>query len=112
MRVETDEGGRQSIHVTLPTLGLVSSIAGAIIFCGGWIFGYMTFKADMNLVVSQLMDLKLQTGSIGMRVNTLGDAVVLDRENLTNRLTVLESEVKFISQGVAELKLKVATGAR
>ena len=112
IHVETDSDHGQSIHFSLPTLGIISSIFGAIIFCGGWIFGYMTFKADINLINSQMADLKLQTGSIGARLNTLGDLVGNDREHLTTRLTNLEAEVKYISQGVAELKLKAAANGK
>ncbi len=112
MQVEIDEDQNQSVRFSLPTLGIISSVFAGVIFCGGWIFGYMTFKADMALITSQISDLKLQTASIGIRLNALSEVVGHDRENLSSRLQSLESEVKFISQGVAELKLKAASNGK
>lgn len=112
INIETDHDHRQTIRFTLPTLGMISSFLGAVVFMMGWIFGYMTFKSDINLITSQMADLKLQAGSIGMRLNELSEVVGRDREGLSNRMISLESEVKFISQGVAELKLKAAANGR
>ena len=96
-----------SFKMSLPALGAVSSILGVIIFCGGWIFGYMTFKADMRAINLNVVSLSEQNNALQTRINTMSQSITDDRQGLTNRLTALETEVKYISQGVAELKIAI-----
>lgn len=93
-------GDRPSIKINLPTLGALSAIAGVVIFLGGWIAGYLTFKSEMLILNQNLAGLQGQ-------MNTLNTGVTSDRQSVMNRLTNLEAEAKYISQGVAELKLAV-----
>ena len=96
-----------SFRMSLPTLGAISSILGVIIFCGGWIFGYMTFKADMRAISDSVVVLVNQNNALQNRINIMSQSVTDDRQTLTNRLTVLETDVKYFSQGVTELKIAV-----
>lgn len=95
------------LKISLPVLGAISSIMGVIIFCGGWIFGYMTFKADLRAVNQNIITLTDENRALQTRINTLSQSVVDDRGVLGTRLTVLETDVKYITQGVAELKIAV-----
>lgn len=96
-----------SFRISLPALGAVSSILGVVIFCGGWIFGYMTFKADLKSVNENVVALVKQTGDLQTRLNGMSQSITDDRQSATNRLATLESDIKYISQGVAELKIAV-----
>jgi hypothetical protein len=98
MTISQDSEGKQSIKMTLPTLGAVSSILSVIIFCVGWLFGYLTFKADMKVVTDNVIDLRANTRLAEQH-----------REEDARRLTNLEADIKYISQGIAEMKLSLGT---
>ena len=105
MTLQQLPNGRAAIKVTLPTLGALSAIAGVLIFIFGMIAGYLVFKSDMLVVNQQLADLRMHSTQTQERMNTMSRALSDDRERDSSRLTILESESKFISQGIAELKL-------
>ena len=96
-----------SFRISLPALGVISSMTGVVIFCGGWIFGYMTFKADLRAVNEAVALLSVQNVAVRNRLDMTTQSLNDDRQTLTNRLTGLETDVKYISQGVAELKIAV-----
>jgi hypothetical protein len=95
--------GRPSIRLTLPTLGAVSSIVGLVIFIVGWGFGYLTFKADMTAIAQHVAELRSDNTVLQERVGRLSDVINTD----SSRLATLEADIRYISQGVAELKLAV-----
>jgi hypothetical protein len=97
--------GRAAIKVTLPTLGALSAIAGVLLFLFGMASGYQIFKTDMLVVNTQLADLRAASQMAQERMNMMSRTLADDRERDANRLTILESESKYISQGIAELKL-------
>jgi hypothetical protein len=43
------------------------------------------------------------------RIDLLNKSIVDDRQTITNRLAGLDADVKYISQGIAELKLRSGT---
>ena len=97
-QIEVISNGKHFFKVSAAYVAAVSSILGIVIFCGGWILGYVTFKSDVE-------NLKEINKSVQTRLDILSGHITEDRQMLTNRLTGLESETKFISQGVAELKI-------
>jgi len=92
--IENNAAGRPSVRITLPTLGALASIAGVVIWTVGFAMGYITFKSEMGAVNTKVDRLELQSSSVQGRLDILG-----------NRLTSIESDTKYISQGVAELRL-------
>lgn len=100
MRVVRDEGGRQSIQLSMPTLTTITTLLALLTFAGGWLSSYTIFRGQMDSTQVSLNNLQAQ-------VNTLSTTLQSDRERNSSRLTVLESDVKYITQGVAELKLNL-----
>jgi len=103
--LEITANGKHYARLSLVALGAISSIVSVIIFCGGFIIGFTTFKADINTLTQQLTDVRVDNKNLQERLNLMGQTLVEDRQMITNRLTSLEAETKYISQGVAELKL-------
>ena len=96
-----------SLRISLPTLGAVSSIMGVIIFIGGWVIGYLTFKSDLKTVTDNVIILRTDNTALKGYIEEMRQVVNNDRQTLSNRLTSLETESKYISQGVAELKIAI-----
>ena len=103
--LEVSSNGKRYAKLSLVALGSISSIVSVVIFLGGFVIGYTTFKADINMLTRQLADVRIDNKELQGRLNTMAQTLVDDRQQITNRLTSLEQETKFISQGVAELKL-------
>jgi len=103
--LEVSQNGKRWVKTSLVALGSISAIVSLFIFLGGFIVGYITFKADMGSVTQQLHDLRADNKALLDRQNIMAQTLVDDRQAITNRLTSLEAEAKYISQGVAELKL-------
>lgn len=104
-QIEVSSNGKRFFKVSASYVAAVSSILGIIIFCGGWIFGYMTFKADMGAISENGVNLRADIKVMQERQNTMNQTLTDDRQTLTNQITILQTETKYISQGVAELKL-------
>jgi hypothetical protein len=96
---------KHSFRMTLPTLGAVSSILSVGIFCTGWIFGYLTFKADMVVVTNNIADLRAENRIVQDRLTVFNQALTDDRQNQTTRLVGMERDIKYIGQTVGELRL-------
>jgi hypothetical protein len=94
MSIETNPQGRPSIRLTLPTIGAISAIVGVLVYVVGFATGYIAFKSEMSSLREQVAELRAGNASTQDRLNNLG-----------NRLTSIESDTKYISQGVAELRL-------
>jgi len=98
--------GTPSVRLTLPTLGAIASILSLVSFLAGGYFGYTEFKSDV-------INLAKSTAGIQNRLELLQAELVTankDRELLANRLTGVERDIDYIKQGIAELKLRTATG--
>lgn len=94
MTLENNAAGKASVRITLPTLGALSSIVGVFLWCTGFVMGYLAFKSEMTTVNTKVDRLELQGAATQDRLNNLG-----------NRLTAIESDTKYLVQGVAELRL-------
>jgi hypothetical protein len=105
----TSENGLRAsgIRITLPTLGAISSIIGVFIFVSGWVIGYLTFRADMRTISEGVVSLKTEIASLQTRNNIMSQTITDDRQTLSNRLTAIEIDSKYISQGIAELKIAI-----
>ena len=86
--------GRPSIRLSLPTLGAISSVLGVIIFLGGWVLGYMTFRSKMDTMTDTVASVKIDNAALRDSFN-----------KLTNDFTEMKTDIKYISQGMAELRL-------
>lgn len=84
-------GGRRQFHISATTISAVASTLGLVVFIFGFISGALTFKESVST---------LQAGNIEIK-NILG--------TLSTRVTVIETESKYTSQGIAELKVSVGT---
>jgi hypothetical protein len=93
--LEISSNGKRYARLSLLALGSISSIVTFIVFCAGFIIGYLTFKAEMATVTQQLADVRADNKA--MRQTLIEDSA---------RLISLETEAKYISQGIAELKLQ------
>lgn len=94
MTLETN-GGRPSVRLTLPNLAYISSILGVFIYVAGFYTGYLTFKSEMS--------------SLRETVNELRSNSTTTRESigsLTVRLSTIETDIKYIGQGVAKLQIE------
>lgn len=94
MTLENNDRGKASIRFTLPTLGAISSIAAVFVYLGGFATGYVAFKSEMSSLRENVSELRAGNTVTQDRINVLG-----------NRLTSIEGDTKYISQGVAELRL-------
>lgn len=92
--------GRPTVTLSLPALGTIVALLGVLTFAGGWTSSYFLFKAEVEGNV-------VAVGNLQARVNQISEGIQQDRERNANRLTVLEQDVKYITQGVAELKLNL-----
>ena len=104
-KVELLNNGKHYAKISLVAIGAISSIVSVIIFCGGFVVGFTTFKADIGQLSSSIEYIQSDNKNIQSRIDILSGHITEDRQALTNRLTGLETESKYISQGVAELKL-------
>jgi hypothetical protein len=82
-------------------LGAIASIAGVVVWVVGFSMGYLTFKSEMGSLREQVAELRAGKSATDNRLDALG-----------NRLTSIESDTKYISQGVAELRLAAVPGKR
>ena len=103
--VEVSSNGKRYAKLSLMALGSISSIVSVIIFLAGFIIGFTTFKADINVLTQQLVEVRADNKELQNRLNVMNQTLIDDRGTITNRLTNVEVELKYISQGVAELKL-------
>lgn len=87
--VNTNGNGKPRISFTLPTVAAICSIAGVLLWCGGFIMGYMAYTRSMT-------DLLAQTTSFTNRLTAV-----------EGKVTETQVDVKYIGQSIAELKLAV-----
>lgn len=94
----SQNGGRSMLRIPLSTLGYISSILSLVVFISGFITGYVSIKAQMDTVNGQL-------STLGSRVGAIDTSASADRQSITNRLTGLETETRYIKEGIAEIRL-------
>ena len=90
MNISMDtDGGKQRVSLSLPTIASVCSILGVVIFCGGFVVGYMAYTRSMT-------DLLAQNAEFAKRLTSVESKVI-----------ETQSDVKYIGQSISELKLAV-----
>jgi hypothetical protein len=100
----SENGGRLSLRLTLSNLGAIASIITIVSLLTGFWFGYSAFKSEMTTLKQTVEDLRGGNRVLQDRLDSIGKIVAEDRQTLTVRLTALEGEIKYISQGIAELR--------
>jgi len=92
--VEVSSNGKRFARFSLVAIGSISSIVTVVVATGGFISGYMLATSKMATLTEQLESIRIDN-----------KMVVSRQDAMTNSITILEQETKYISQGVAELKL-------
>jgi hypothetical protein len=98
MTLETDREGVSSVRIKLAKVisiaGAMASIVSVFMFIGGFIAGERYLSAELNSLRMTVSELKS------------GNAVTQEHlNNLDNKVTSISADIKYISQGVAELRL-------
>lgn len=91
-----NNGNGRFLRVPLPTLGAVASISGVFIFLFGLISGYLMFKSEMTALTQNIVELKASDQKSQGDLATLRDKV-----------TGMEGDVKYLVQGMAEIKIAI-----
>jgi hypothetical protein len=94
MTLETSTSGTRSVKLLLPQIASLASIASLIVFIVGFASGYLAFKSEMTALRETVSDLRKDNAGQQDHLNSLDV-----------RLTSLGGDLKYISQGVAELRL-------
>ena len=89
MNMSLETTGKPKITITLPTIAGVCSIVSLVVFCAGWVTGFMTYTRSMG-------ELTNQYEKIGSRM-----------ASVEGKVTETQIDVKYIGQSIAELKLAV-----
>jgi chromosome segregation ATPase len=98
MSMETNKDGTSSVRIKLAQVisiaGACASILGIFVFIGGFISGERYLSSELSSLRETVAELRSNNAATQDRLNSLG-----------NRLTSIETDTKYISQGVAELRL-------
>ena len=102
--IEISSNGKRFFRVSAQYVAALSSTLGVIIFCGGWVFGYMTFKADIKVITESVALIITDNHSLQERLNTMNQSISDDRQTLSNKITALETETKNVRSDIGDLK--------
>ena len=97
-QIEITTNGKHFYKASSSYVAVVSSVIVITTFLGGMVVGFMMERTDVEY-------LKADNKAIQSRLDILSGHISEDRQVLTNKITSLEEQSKFISQGVAELRL-------
>ena len=89
MSVSLETNGKPRVSFSLPTIAAFCSILSVLIYCVGFVTGYMAYTRSMS-------DLKIQNDKIAERLSAV-----------ETKVTETQGDVKYIGQSIAELKLAV-----
>lgn len=103
--------GRPSLKLTLPNLGAIVSVVTLLSFVMGGYIGYTAFKADMLVLTNADTVMQGKVEQMRVDIAVIGRSLSDDKQTLSTRLTIVEKDIEFIKQGIAQLQLR-ATPAR
>ena len=89
-----------AVRLSAPAIGAIGSCMTLVVFVIGFITGALTLKDSVST-------LRHDNGELQRRIDVLSQDAATDRGNVSNRLTAVETEVKYTNQGIAELKLAI-----
>ena len=94
MTMETSPSGVKSVRLQWPQIGAIASITSLVIFVVGFITGAMTFKSEMSVLRTNVADMRSDNATTQERINAM-----------SIRLATIEADIKYIGQGIAEIRL-------
>jgi hypothetical protein len=105
MTLQTDKDGTSFVNIKLERIvsiaGAIASIVGVLVFIGGFVTGERYLSSELTTLHETVADLRTGNTATQERLNVLQDRL----NGIDNRLTAVSADIKYISQGVAELRL-------
>ena len=104
----TDKDGSRVLTLSIPAISTIAGSLSVVLFLFGFVSGYMTFRSEMAVITAAIATLNITNNQLQQQLSHTNDIANENRQAISIRLTSVETDIKYITSGIAELKLRNA----